>query len=152
MYRPLIGLAGLALVCGATAIPSLASSTRAGQTLSLTGVVTSIRPVVDAKPTGQSPGDVAAITGKLFQKGKPSGRYHGVCIQITKTASQCSFTLGLPEGQILIQSSYGPGFNTGNTAREPIIGGSGAYKGARGQSIGTETDDTHITFHLQLLP
>lgn len=152
MRKTLIGLAGLTLVCGAIAVPTLASSTVAGRTMTLTGVVTSFRPVLDAKPTGQSAGDIATVTGNLLRSGKAYGRYHGVCTQISKSTSQCAFTLGLPDGQILIQSSYGPGFNTGNTAREPIIGGSGAYKGARGQDIGTETDNTHATFRLELLP
>jgi hypothetical protein len=50
-------------------------------------------------------------------------------------SSQCSFTLGLPDGQILIQAAYGPGFNTG----------------ARGQGRDRELSNSKLAFHLELI-
>jgi hypothetical protein len=69
----------------------------------------------------------------------------------THASSQCSFTLGLPDGQILIQAAYGPGFNTGAVAREAIVGGTGAYAGARGQGRDRELSNTNLAFHLELI-
>jgi hypothetical protein len=66
-------------------------------------------------------------------------------------SSQCSFTLGLPDGQILIQAAYGPGFNTGAVAREAIVGGTGAYAGARGQGRDRELSNSKLAFHLELI-
>jgi hypothetical protein len=92
------------------------------------------------------------VSGRLFEKGKPVGRYHGVCFSISANSSQCSFTAGLPGGQLLLAASYGPGFNTGKTALEPITGGTGAYTGARGGVRDTEVGSTGLRMHIDLLP
>lgn len=133
------------------AVTSTAASS-AGKTLDLSGTVTGFHVALDAKPAGQSAGDIGYETGKLFVHGKLAGRFQGVCTQLPQASSQCSFTLGLSAGQILIQASYGPKFNTGKVAREAIIGGTGAYAGARGQGLDRELSDTKLVFHLELRP
>jgi hypothetical protein len=152
MNRNLLLLAAVAIACAA-AIPSLASGRISdGRTIDLTGVMTDSRVVVDVKPAGYSAGDIGYVSGKLFEKGKPVGRYHGVCFNISAGSSQCSFTAGLPGGQLLLAASYGPGFNTGKTALEPITGGTGAYTGARGVVRDTEVGNTGLRMHIELLP
>ena len=153
MKRNLLGLAAFALIACAVAIPSLASGSGShGRTIDLTGVMTAARIAVDVKPAGDSVGDIGYVYGKLFEKGKPVGRYHGVCFNISAGSSQCSFTAGLPGGQLMLAGSYGPGYNTGNIALEPIIGGSGVYAGARGVARDTEVGNTGLRMHIELLP
>jgi hypothetical protein len=149
MKRLLLALVSLALVASAVAVASTAAS--GGKTLDLTGTVTAFHVALDAKPTGQSAGDIGYETGNLLAHGKPIGRFQGVCTQLPHASSQCSFTLGLPDGQILIQAAYGPGFNTGAVAREAIVGGTGAYAGARGQGRDRELSNTKLAFHLELI-
>jgi len=153
MKRSLLGLAVLALVAAVVAFPSLASDNgNSGRTLDLSGVMTSYGVAVDAKPVGESAGDIGYVVGKLFQKGKPFGRYHGVCFTIARNTSHCTFTAGLPDGQLLLEASYGPGFNVGSSAIESITGGTGAYKGARGQVRDTEVGNTGLRMQIELLP
>jgi hypothetical protein len=141
----LIALAAAA----ALAVTSIAASGTT-KTLDLSGTVTGFHVALDAKPAGQSAGDIGYETGKLFEHGKPAGRFQGICTQLPASSSQCSFTLGLPNGQILIQAAYGPGFNTGNVAQEAIIGGTGAYATAHGQGRDRELTNTRLAFRLQL--
>jgi hypothetical protein len=132
------------------AVTNTAASS-SGKTLDLTGTVTGFHVALDAKPTGHSAGDIGYETGKLFAHGKPVGRFQGVCTQLPQASSQCSFTLGLSAGQILVQAGYGPNFNTGAVAREAIIGGTGPYSGARGQGLDRELSNTKLAFHLELI-
>jgi opacity protein-like surface antigen len=149
MKRLLLALVSLALVASAAAAASTPASD--GKTLDLTGTVTAFHVALDAKPTGQSAGDIGYETGNLFMHGKRIGRFQGICAQLPHASSQCSFTLGLPDGQILIQAAYGPGFNTGAVAREAIVGGTGAYAGARGQGRDRELSNSKLAFHLELI-
>ena len=123
---------------------------RAATTLDFTGTVTGFHVALDAKPSGQSAGDIGYELGTLSARGKRIGRFQGVCTQLPHASSQCSFTLGLPDGQILIQAAYGPGFNIGTVAREAVIGGTGAYAGSRGQGRDRELSNTKLAFHLEL--
>lgn len=137
-------LATIAVAAGST------SANSGGKTLDLGGTVTGFHVSLDAKPAGQSAGDIGYETGNLFAHGKRVGRFQGVCTQMPQSSSQCSFTLGLAGGQILLDASYGPGFNAGNLAREAIVGGTGAYAGARGQGLDRELSTTKLSFHLEL--
>ena len=112
--------------------------------------MTQFHVALDAKPAGQSAGDIGYELGTVSARGKHIGRFQGVCTQLPEQSSQCSFTLGLPNGQILIEAAYGPGFNIGNVAREAIIGGTGAYAGVRGQGQDRELSSTKLAFHLEL--
>jgi hypothetical protein len=151
----LVALA-LAFVVAATVAATRTAASRAhsrersGTTLDLIGTVTGFHVALDAKPAGQSAGDIGYEVGTLSAHGKLIGRFQGVCAQLPHASSQCSFALGLPDGQILIQAAYGPGFNTGPVAREAIVGGTGAYAGSRGQGRDRELTNTRLAFHLEL--
>ena len=133
-----------------------AAAGQSATTLDLTSSMTSFRLAVGPKPGGgkptthPSPGDLGYVTGKLFKAGKPFGRYTGVCAQLNGGNQQCTFVLGLPDGQIITTAGYGPGMNVGNTAHEAIVGGTGAYQGAHGQGDDRETGSTG-QLHLHLL-
>ena len=80
MKRSLLGLIVLALVAAIAAIPSLASGKDSkGRVIDLSGVTTSIGVALDAKPKGDSAGDIGYVAGKLTKNGKPFGRFHGTC-------------------------------------------------------------------------
>lgn len=108
--------------------------------------------VVDQEPSGDSAGDMAVLAGEVLRGGTKIGQYQGYCVFITSGAnSQCTFSLALPNGQLVLSTGYGE-FN-GDTppSRDPIVGGSGAYSRARGYAVGDETDEGTVryTLHLQ---
>lgn len=150
MKHRLVLLAAL-VAAGAVAVIAANASTNASKTLDLTGMVTGFHTALDAKPAGQSAGDIGYTTGILFEHGKRVGRFQGVCMALPSSSQQCSFTLGLPGGQIILDAGYGPGFNTGSVALEAVVGGTGAYHGARGQGRDREVTNTKLAFHLELV-
>lgn len=128
-----------------------AGGSASATTLDLTGLVTGFHTALDAKPAGPSPGDIGYTSGIIYEHGKRVGRFQGVCTILPHSSQQCSFALGLPGGQVILESGYGPGFNTGSVALEAVTGGTGAYIGARGQGRDREVTDTKLAFHLQLI-
>jgi len=153
MKRRILSLAAPLAVTGIAFI-SLAqpAHAEAGQSFDLTLSMTSHGPIVDAGAAGSSPGDTSYVSGVVRSAGTKVGRFGGTCTQLTATNQQCTFTLGLADGQLAIMAGYGPGMNVGgNTALEPIVGGTGKYEGARGQSTSIEHSRT-ITMHIHLLP
>jgi hypothetical protein len=154
--KRLVLLASIVVACSAAAVVTIgAAAGQPGTTLDLTSIMTSFRLAVDAKPAGAKParpfaGDLGFVTGKLFKGGKPVGRYTGVCAQLTGGNQQCTFVLGLPDGQIVSTAGYGPGMNVGKIAHEAIVGGTGAYEGARGQGDDRELG-SRGQLHLHLL-
>lgn len=153
MKRGVFALVALALAAAAASAVAVTSTAASGvaETLDLTGTVTGFHVALDAKPAGDSAGDIGYEVGTLFARGKRVGRFQGVCTQFPHASSQCSFTLGLPDGQILLQAAYGPGFNTGDVAREAVVGGTGAYARSRGEGRDRELGNTRLAFHLELV-
>jgi hypothetical protein len=150
--KRLVLLATVVVGCAAAAVVTVAGA--AGQpqtTLNLTGTMTSFHLAVDTKPAGPSAGDLGYVAGKLFKAGKPVGRYTGVCAQFTGGNQQCTFVLGLPDGQIISTAGYGPSMNVGKIAHEAIVGGTGAYEGARGQADDRELSATKLELKLHVL-
>jgi hypothetical protein len=95
---------------------------------------------------------MGVLAGTLSEHGKHVGRYQGYCVQIDGNGhSQCTFTLALPAGQVVIETGYGAGVNGNKTTHEPIVGGTGTYSTARGFAVGQETGRTTIkeVLHLQ---
>lgn len=148
----LLALAAVVLVCAATAaaVVSHARGASAARTIDLTGTMTGFRLAVGHKPGAA--GDLGYVSGKLYRSRKPSGSITGVCAQIDRSSQQCNFVLALPEGQIILTSGYGPHLNAGPVAQEAIVGGTGAYTGARGQGDDREVGRNGIRLHLVLLP
>lgn len=140
----------LALAAGSVAV-ARGAATGGARTLDLTGTITAFHVSLDAKPTGRSPGDMGYETGVVFEHGRRVGRFQGICTVLPRSSEQCSFTLGLPGGQLVVESGYGPGFNMGSVALEAVVGGTGAYAGARGQGRDREIGNTKLAFHLELV-
>ncbi len=108
--------------------------------------------IVDEAPTGDSAGDTAVLAGDLLRRGQKAGQYQGYCVYITSGAnSQCTFTLALPDGQVVMVTGYGT-FNGGEAppSLDPIVGGSGAYSKARGYGEGGENDQGGLRYTLHI--
>jgi hypothetical protein len=90
-----------------------------------------------------SPGDASIITYRVLDASgaKRLGRAQFVCTAIDRRGKheQCSGTIALPDGQIATQ---------GDAENVALVGGSGAYAGARGTATGEDhPDSVDVTLH-----
>jgi hypothetical protein len=100
----------------------------------------------------ESPGDTVVARGWLRDSaGDRAGRAHSTFTvtggKSPKTTELASATVALADGQIVIQGVIG----TEQTDVLPIVGGSGAYEGARG-SVAITTGKRAVTFEFNVLP
>ena len=90
-----------------------------------------------------SPGDESITTYRVLDASgaKRLGRAHFVCTSLDRLGAheQCTGTLALPDGQLALQ---------GDADNVAVVGGSGAYGGARGTATGTDhPDSVNVTVH-----
>jgi hypothetical protein len=88
--------------------------------------------VVDVGPAGDSVGDTLAFANDVFDKTNTDtvGTDQGSCVRtVVGQAWECSWTTFLSKGQITVQ---GPFYDDGSDSTLAIIGGTGAYRNARG--------------------
>ncbi len=145
-----IGAAGAAVVMSLAAwsVQSNAEDRKANMTFDLRQTT---EHVVDQAPPGDSAGDTAVLAGDLIRGGEKVGQYQGYCLYITSGAnSQCSFTLALPDGQLVLSTGYGSFNGETMPSRDPIVGGSGTYSKARGYAEGTESDEGGLRYVLHV--
>jgi hypothetical protein len=153
--RHVLSSTGAVAAIGAAAVLSTSggAAASAGRSVHITMEQTSMK-LVDAAPEGDSPGDLGVIAGDVLNPGggKRVGRYQGYCILVAPATgnSECTFTLKLPRGQITILGGYGKGINAGDVVHEAVVGGTGAYRDARGQTTGRETGDTSVDVRIAL--
>jgi hypothetical protein len=147
-----VALAALVAVIAIVTASGSTSSAGRATTIHLDFKLTSVK-AVDAAPKGQSPGDFGVVAGDLLSPGSTEkiGHYQGVCFTMTPASnSECTFTYSLPSGQLTTTTAYGRGFNGENIVHDAVVGGTRAYRNARGEGIGKETGDTTgiETFHV----
>ncbi len=145
-----VGAAGAAVVMSLAAwsVQSNAEERKANMILDLRQTA---EHVVDQAPAGDSAGDTAVLAGDLIRGGEKVGQYQGYCLYITSGAnSQCSFTLALPDGQLVLSTGYGSFNGETMPSRDPIVGGSGTYTKARGYAEGTESDEGGLRYDLHV--
>jgi Allene oxide cyclase barrel like domain len=137
----LIGL-GLAAVLGLTVGGVRAAggphSNAQPQVVKLISRATAINNFVDIGPSGLSPGDVYVFSDRLFLASAPDtqiGISDGRCVVIDPSALRldCSFTAKLQDGDILSAGTLM--LVEGSTSVFGIVGGTGAYRNARGEVI-----------------
>jgi hypothetical protein len=90
-----------------------------------------------------SPGDESITTYRVFDisGAKRLGRAHFVCTALDRRGEheQCAGTIALADGQLATQ---------GDADNVAVVGGSGAYAGARGTATGAEHPDSiDVTVH-----
>jgi hypothetical protein len=108
---------------------------------------------IDAAPHGASPGDRSLAAGDLFAAGTKNkvGRILLDCVDMPAHAGQCALTLALRRGHVSVLASYGNGFSGQTAAHDPIVGGTGAYRTARGYTDEVETGEGAMRFTLHLV-
>ena len=90
--------------------------------------------VVDVGATGDSPGDMLTFANELFDKDNVTriGTDSGYCIRTSVgVAWQCAWTNALSGGQISVQGIF---LDAGDSVIT-ITGGTGDYKGAKGEML-----------------
>jgi hypothetical protein len=140
-------VAALALI----AVPAAEAHKPKHLTLSYETKLTSLTPVPISGQTSEAPapGDYVVITDEyLNAKGNVVGTDVVHCILITTKQSLCNVAVQLPKGQLELQG-IGPAGGTGDFV-VGIIGGTGAYRHARGQArIKSGANNTGTeTFHV----
>ena len=102
-----------------------------------------------SKPVPDSIGDEDVFNGKFFVRGKQVGRDGGVCTLVElKSIYHCVATNWFDDGQLTVQwlgdfTDPGPG-------RFAITGGTGKYRGARGEvTVVFEPDGADVTFRFR---
>src|SRR5215217_6523681 len=93
-----------------------------------------------------SPGDASIIAYRVSDASgaKRLGRAQFVCVAVDRRGrhEQCSGTIDLPDGQIATQ---------GDAENVAVVGGSGAYAGARGTATGEDHPD-HVDVTVHFIP
>jgi hypothetical protein len=144
----------IATVITVTAVATAATAV-AGPTSgrSHTSVLTLLAPpggtttTIDLGKHGPSAGDEFVTTDAPLQRPKSHtrvGRLDLIEIAMSETRSSLSFTAQLPRGTLQVQGAYNPN-NSQFTL--PIVGGTGAYLGARGAvTLNTSSRTPTLTF------
>jgi hypothetical protein len=119
---------------------------------------TAINNIVDIGPTGLSPGDLYVFSDQLFSASAPYpqiGIVDGRCVLIDPSAFRfdCSFTSKVQDGDILAAGTLT--LVEGSTNLFAIVGGTGAYRNARGEVsllLGPPVGPHELTVTLILTP
>lgn len=151
MNRLLLITAALAALGFGVAASAHDSHTSRQKTIRL-DVHWTARQMVDSRPKGSSAGDLAVTAGDLLARGtnRKLGRIQGHCVNVPPENADCSFTLALRGGHLHVLSGYGKGFSGETTGRDAIVGGTGAYKYARGDITSHETGEDKVELTVRL--
>ena len=111
-----------------------------GKTIRLTEAHPDLKPTfVDTGDPGPSVGDIViARDGVNRESGAPAGTFSQVCTLVELGSNpftgtyECSGSIALKDGTITMQGPFVPAQPEGTAA---ITGGTGAYRGARGEIV-----------------
>lgn len=153
MKKLAIAAAALAAVAVTLVVSGAGAASSSGRTLELVGVQQQF--LAPAEPhVGDRLLFTSAVYNRGAQFGKPAGarvgRATGVCTLTSDErppAVQCVFTAHVPDGQIVAMGEGDPGAHVNRWA---IVGGIGAYAGARGTLVVTNVSETKslVAVHL----
>lgn len=139
----LIATAAAAVVGSAIAAPS--GATGGMTTLTVVGRATSFTHVDNPPRNVFGQGDYVVYTGVETQRrgNEPLGTGTGQCTQHSKTGVKkvimfCTSTFSLAKGQIVLAGAV---VDEAKRTVVAVIGGTGAYRGARGQAVEHYIDD-----------
>jgi len=146
----------VAVVAAAVGGVSLVSAEGAGagaggKTMSLVTVDSGLEQFVDTGERGESPGDTGYFQELLYdrtRRAKAIGHSEIMCAFLGEDAARCSATFFFPEGKIEV----GGAIHFRRSFRVPVLGGTGAYAGARGEVTVTEINETRDRTVIRLLP
>jgi hypothetical protein len=110
--------------------------------------------VVDAGPTGSSPGDMIVEEDNLTRQGKSFGTAQITCIAhaggLANDSAECSGTFYLPKGQIETQGGAKSG-NGSVSGAGAVSGGTRGYRGVRGSYAFHTTTGTTRALRFKLI-
>ena len=155
MKAMLIGAAlvtAATLAMGAVAIAAPSDPAAGMTTLTLVGTATSFTHVDNPPRNVFGQGDYVVYTGVGTRAGanKPLGTGAGQCTQHSKTGAKpvilfCTSTFSLAAGQIVLAGAVVDEAKRNVVA---VIGGTGAYRRARGQAVENYIDDESSRWRL----
>ncbi len=123
------GVAGVAVQANAAPVRTLHLVERGG------GLAVVDNPPKAAHRYDFSAGDIVVVSRDLYAPGGArAGSLRLVCVATTATTQQCSGTESLAGGTLELAGVSGPAPST----TVAVIGGTGAYGGARGTSVSTD--------------
>lgn len=130
-----VPVAALAATLVAVAVVNARDASTSRHSTTLRYVVRFLPPAgVDNPPRGFSPGDNVIFAGEALDRGnRRVGTHQGFCtVTIPGQALQCSSTTEIARrGQLVAEGNASPG-GAGTIA---VVGGTGDFKGARGQRL-----------------
>ena len=140
---------GLALVASAATAPAVSPGPKK-VSIALRAKLANAH-VVDAAPTGASPGDRYLFTEKLTDaKGRKAGSDFAECVQLFDKRSHCTGEYVLKRGQVMVQLVQ-PALTGNLDYRQAVTGGTGKYAGAGGTVLVKQrTTGDRFTFHLTI--
>ena len=150
--------AALSFAAGSVSSASQRPSSAEPRVLNLISRATAINDFVDTGPSGFSPGDLYVFSDRLFLASAPDdqvGISDGRCVLIDPAAFRfdCSATITLPDGEIMVAGTLT--LVEGTTSVGAIVGGTGAYRKARGEGstkLGPIEGPHDVTIELILNP
>jgi Allene oxide cyclase barrel like domain len=161
----LVAMLGIGVGVGSASLAAGGPANRSKpMVIKLISRATAINNFVDTGPTGLSPGDLYVYSDRLFLANAPDqqlGTIDGRCVLIDPASFRfdCSNTGHIPEGAPLpagdIQSAGTLTLVQGTTSTFAIVGGTGAYRTARGDStvdLGPMEGPHQVTVNLILNP
>jgi hypothetical protein len=110
--------------------------------------------VADVGPSGPSPGDQYTITSDILRPhGGVIGRADFDCTQTavgSRSGGVCVGVLTLPHGQLTGEFAY-TDRESGKIEKQAISGGTGEYRGARGQGVVGAGPPSRTPFSIELV-
>ena len=148
MRFALVGVTLVAVACAAVVASALAAPSGAAApmtTLTFVGKATSFTHVDNPPKNVFGQGDYVVYTG--IETGRPvserRGTATGLCVQSSKTGAKptilfCTSTFSLARGQLVVAGAV---VDEAKRTVVAVIGGTGIYRGARGQAVENYIDE-----------
>jgi allene oxide cyclase-like protein len=126
---PIVAVLAITAALGSGALAT-ASSTGPVQTMSLTTLdIPNSEVYVDAGPKGESVGDTVAFRETILRHGKKAGTISILCVATSSSTSRCWGTMRISGGTLDAAGDV----LFAKTFSLPVVGGTGAYAGAKGE-------------------
>jgi Allene oxide cyclase barrel like domain len=155
----MVGVAAVGLVIGSVSMASEGPANSSNpHVVKVITRATAVNDFVDTGAPGFSPGDLYVFSERVFMASAPDeqvGTEDGRCVLIDPAALRfdCSITGKLPEGEIMVAGTLT--LVEGSTSTFAVVGGTGAYRQARGEArsvLGPFEGPHEVTVELILNP
>jgi len=98
------------------------------------------------------PGETFVLVDTLHRHGQVVGRNYISCTFVTRSVTQCTYTVNLRAGKISGNGSVPANTRPGRSFVIPVTGGSGRFANVRGDARITEGRGDLSTYRVHLLP